>query len=122
MNGVLAVFRVQFLHLHDKRDRNDRNPRDILRRILENSGLLGPQFARRKSNDMIEKGSADVIHLHPNDDVCVAVSDLDAGSTLHMDDRQITLAHAVPMGHKVAVNEIACGQPVHKYGQIIGSA
>lgn len=71
---------------------------------------------------MIEKGSADVIHLHPNDDVCVAVSDLDAGSPLHMDDRQITLAHAVPMGHKVAVNEIACGQPVHKYGQIIGLA
>jgi len=33
-----------------------------------------------------------------------------------------TLACDVPLGHKIAVQRIAAGQPVHKFGQLIGFA
>jgi hypothetical protein len=44
--------------------------------------------------------------LHPDDDVAVVV---------HADED-------VPSGHKVAVGDIAAGQPVRKYGTLIGFA
>ena len=71
---------------------------------------------------MIEDRLADAVHLHPDDDVCVAASDLEKGSSLHVTGRMLTLAQSVRMGHKVAVQDVELGRPVHKYGQIIGLA
>jgi altronate dehydratase len=48
----------------------------------------------------------DILTLHPDDDVALALRDLTG----------------VPRGHKVAVHAIAAGAHVRKYGQVIGAA
>lgn len=61
-----------------------------------------------------------IIRLSPSDNVVVAREALAAGSIL--DGEGVTLAQPVPAGHKVATAAIAKGEPVRKYGQIIGFA
>ena len=66
---------------------------------------------------------ADVtVRLHPDDDVVIAKQALLARTTLTSDSGAITIAQMIPPGHKVAVQPIAEGSPVHRYGQIIGFA
>jgi hypothetical protein len=63
-----------------------------------------------------------VIVLAPEDNVCVACQDLDAGTLLPIDGVPVRLAQAVPTGHKLARRAIAAGEKVVKYGAPIGSA
>lgn len=60
-----------------------------------------------------------LILLAPDDDVAVARIALEPGTAL--DTAVVTLA-PIPAGHKVALRDIAAGQAVHKYGQVIGVA
>ena len=55
---------------------------------------------------MLQAAADQTICLHPDDDVVIARADL----------------KGVPAGHKVAVRDIAQGQPVRRYNQIIGFA
>jgi altronate hydrolase len=64
----------------------------------------------------------DVLHLHPADNVCIAVRDLEGGSTIAVAGRQVTLAGRVRMGHKIAMLPLAEGDRVVRYGQTIGFA
>lgn len=57
-----------------------------------------------------------------NDDVAVAVRALDAGETVVIGGREITLLEPIPRGHKLALRDIAAGEPVLKYGWPIGRA
>ena len=59
------------------------------------------------------------ILLNPKDNVTVAREALDAGVAL---GAGIATLDAVPSGHKVAIRAIAAGEPVLKYGQVIGIA
>ncbi|MBE0533739.1 MAG: altronate dehydratase [Rhodospirillales bacterium] len=61
-----------------------------------------------------------IIRLASSDNVVVAREALAAGSVL--EGEGVTLAQAVPAGHKAATVAIAKGEPVRKYGQIIGFA
>ena len=61
-----------------------------------------------------------VIQLNRSDDVVIACQDLAAGTVL--DEFGLTVRDAVPAGHKVAIRNIASGQPVRRYNQIIGFA
>ncbi len=63
---------------------------------------------------------AEVIHLHADDNICVAARNLSAGAQLEVDGRTFTLSSLVRIGHKIAVEPIGRNQPVRKYGQIIG--
>jgi altronate hydrolase len=58
------------------------------------------------------------IRLHADDNVLVAVDQLTAGSRLH----GVVASERVPRGHKMAIAPIAKGEPVRKFGQIIGFA
>jgi altronate hydrolase len=58
------------------------------------------------------------LRLHPDDDVLIALADLDAG----VDVEEIILQAAIPNGHKLAVRPVAKGAPVRKFGQVIGFA
>ncbi|MHB8863395.1 MAG: UxaA family hydrolase [Pirellulaceae bacterium] len=69
---------------------------------------------------MPDAGGTRVIQLHPADNVCVAVTPLEIGSAIESNGRTIHVLSAVPMGHKVATSAIGPGEPVRKYGQIIG--
>ena len=62
----------------------------------------------------------DVVQLHRQDNVCVAGRDLQAGEVISINDQSFTVAGEVRMGHKIALTDIACGDPVLKYGQTIG--
>jgi altronate hydrolase len=61
-----------------------------------------------------------VIQLNRLDDVVIACQDVPAGTVL--DEYGLTVRGPVPAGHKIAVRNIASGQPVRRYNQIIGFA
>ncbi len=60
-----------------------------------------------------------IIHLNPEDNVAVAISDLPSGTSL--EDFHSCL-DSIPAGHKIALRNIDSGEVVRKYGQIIGFA
>ncbi|NDF44587.1 MAG: altronate dehydratase [Betaproteobacteria bacterium] len=61
-----------------------------------------------------------VIRIHPQDNVVIARRQLLGGAVLV--DEGVTVAGLVPPGHKVATRNIAVGEPVRRYDQIIGMA
>ncbi|MBD5770863.1 UxaA family hydrolase [Marinomonas colpomeniae] len=65
-------------------------------------------------------GSKQIIRLHNNDNVVIALSDLAEGSKLNEFD--VTLKTYVPRGHKVAIKPLVKGDNVIRYGQIIGQS
>src|SRR5262245_57149857 len=62
------------------------------------------------------------ILLWEGDDVAVAKERLAAGTVLMHGEQAITVGTAIPPGHKVALAPVRIGQPVRKYGQVIGDA
>jgi altronate dehydratase len=67
------------------------------------------------------------IRLHPLDDVAVAKRDLHPGDLLlgtpgEMSRESIQIREVIPAGHKVALRPVAMGEPVRRYGQVIGMA
>jgi len=60
------------------------------------------------------------LRLNPHDDVVIAARPIAAGTRI--DDENIACIDAIPAGHKVAVRDIAKGQPIRRYNQIIGFA
>jgi len=58
------------------------------------------------------------IQLDPTDNVALALSEIAAGQSIGRG--KIKACEKIPPGHKVALNKIEAGQPVLKYGQIIG--
>lgn len=62
------------------------------------------------------------ILLREGDDVAVAKKRLSGGITIVYSGGAVRLRADIPTGHKFALNAIAEGAPVHKYGQVIGYA
>ena len=60
------------------------------------------------------------IRLHPADNVVVARLALQAGTTVSGEN--LTCSQDIPAAHKIATAALAPGQPIIKYGQIIGFA
>jgi altronate hydrolase len=63
-----------------------------------------------------------VIHLSPRDNIAVARVALPAGQHVVLNGRELVLKDAVPMGHKVALEAIAEGGMIVRYGQAMGRA
>ncbi|MGI3901374.1 MAG: UxaA family hydrolase [Janthinobacterium lividum] len=59
-----------------------------------------------------------LVVLNALDDVAVARTSLEAGTTV----AGVTTSARIPLGHKVATRAVRSGQPVRKYGQVIGFA
>lgn len=62
------------------------------------------------------------LRLHDADDVAVLKRPLKVGSELACGDQRLSLTQTIPAGHKVALRALQAGQPVRKYGQVIGFA
>jgi altronate hydrolase len=60
------------------------------------------------------------IRLHPEDDVVIARMEIPTGTLVKT--ANVTTLVTIPAGHKLAVRDIAQGQPVRRYNQIIGFA
>lgn len=56
------------------------------------------------------------------DNVAIAKTPLQAGLTLALNGTQIPVSGFIPDGHKIALQAVAQGEPVRRYGQIIGFA
>ena len=59
------------------------------------------------------------LRLNPEDNIVVAIADLPAGSAV---EGEIVTRARVPRGHKTASRFIATGEPIRKFGQVIGFA
>ncbi len=70
--------------------------------------------------DKIATRDGIAVRLHPTDNVVVASARLPQG--LFLAAENIHTAEPIPSGHKVATAAIAAGEPVRKYGQVIGAA
>ncbi|HLG61060.1 MAG TPA: altronate dehydratase family protein [Ktedonosporobacter sp.] len=66
--------------------------------------------------------SAVAVLLHPNDDVAIARVPLNRGVVFHSPGGLVTVIQRIPSGHKVALQDIEQGQPLRRYGSIIGFA
>jgi altronate hydrolase len=81
-----------------------------------------PSAERRKAQTMNEALAIDAprtLLLNPGDNVAVALSNLNVGTPT---PQGVTTTKRVPKGHKFATRPLASGQPVIKFGQIIGFA
>ena len=63
--------------------------------------------------------STPVIRLHPDDSVLIARATLLPGVEVA---EGVVTSDRIPAGHKVAIRPIAVGEPIRRYGQIIGFA
>jgi altronate hydrolase len=62
------------------------------------------------------------VHLRPQDNIAVAARGIPAGSELSFDGGTVRVPAGIEMGHKFAVRPIKEGDPVYKFGQVIGFA
>jgi altronate hydrolase len=60
--------------------------------------------------------------LRDDDNVAVAARPIPRGAILEVGGRTIEIREPIGLGHKVALTAIDAGEPVRKYGQIIGFA
>jgi D-threo-aldose 1-dehydrogenase len=63
----------------------------------------------------------DVLQIHPNDNVCVAVRALPAGWQIQCAGATFVLPEAVPLGAKIALAHMKAGDKIFKFGEPIGS-
>ena len=61
------------------------------------------------------------IQVHADDNVAIIANDLGLPAGAEFPDG-LTLNHFIPQGHKVALQDIAAGAPIIRYGEIIGGA
>src|ERR1700758_519875 len=92
------------------------------------SGPKAGLYSRGKPKQDIPMGKIErtletprYIKLNARDNVAIVVNDfgLPAGSTFACG---LTLRAFVPQGHKVALSDIAEGEPIIRYGEVIGHA
>lgn len=62
------------------------------------------------------------IVINSLDNIAVATEQLAAGEVAYFGDSNepVILLNDIPMGHKFALCDIKPGEPIYKYGQIIG--
>ncbi|REF37874.1 UxaA family hydrolase [Thermasporomyces composti] len=62
------------------------------------------------------------LRLHADDNVVIAMRDIEPGTYQLPGGGTLDVTDVIPRGHKLAVTPVAEGQPVRKYGQVIGFA
>ena len=62
------------------------------------------------------------LQLHPDDNILIALAPLPSGRQITLGEHIVTLRADVMAGHKFALHPIETGQPVRRYGQIVGFA
>lgn len=62
------------------------------------------------------------IRLHPDDDVLIARRQSAESTTVSDSGGELVTRAAIRFGHKMASRDIAAGEPIRKFGQIIGFA
>jgi altronate hydrolase len=71
---------------------------------------------------MTEGEAPPILRLDDSDNVAVALVPLETGIRVEVGDISLTVAEDVPVGHKLALTTIEEGEPVLKFGSMIGEA
>ena len=81
----------------------------------------------RKNKTSLEKCGLDLMKaviINPKDNVATAIIDIPAGASVKVmvgnQIREIIMKQAIPKGHKFALTKLKQGEPVVKYGEVIG--
>ena len=63
-----------------------------------------------------------ITKVHPDDNVLVALTNLEKSETVSYNGGEYTLAEAIPAKHKFVTNDLQPGDPVIMYGVLVGKA
>lgn len=69
----------------------------------------------------ITKKIAQVILLHPSDNIVVCVAHIYAGDQIDIDAQAVSVSHDIDVGHKLARRALNVGDKIYRYGAPIGS-
>lgn len=69
----------------------------------------------------ITKKIAQIILLHPDDNILVCVAHIYAGDVIDIDGQTVNVNHAIEVGHKLARRNLNVGDKIYRYGAPIGS-
>src|SRR5215467_3736397 len=86
--------------------------------VGQRNAVSRPSQREAPMQDRLEKQAPRTLRLNARDNIMVAVDRIDPGTTT----QGVTATARIMRGHKVAAEPIAKGQPVLKFGQIIGFA
>ena len=64
----------------------------------------------------------EILKIHTKDNVLVALTDLEKGTTLLFENQLYTLADTIPAKHKFATENFKVGDPIYMYGVLVGRA
>ena len=62
-----------------------------------------------------------LLRLDPEDDVATALRPLEPGERVELDGEVIEVREPIAFGHKIALRDLASGQPIRKFGWPIGA-
>ncbi|MEZ0484357.1 UxaA family hydrolase [Fibrella aquatica] len=63
-----------------------------------------------------------VLKIHPDDSVLVALADLEPGDQVANGEKYLPVTEAIPAKHKLTINALATGDPITMYGVLVGKA
>ena len=68
------------------------------------------------------KNEYNALRLHPNDNIAVALRNIDIGEKIIITDlkEEVIATKEIPYGHKVALRTIQDGEEIIKYGECMG--
>src|SRR5688572_18458677 len=88
---------------------------------ISSSARAAPSFPATTTEEGPMLQAAELtIRLHPQDDVVIARIEIPTGTRITKE--KVSSLVTIPAGHKLAVRDIAQGDPVRRYNQIIGFA
>lgn len=68
-------------------------------------------------------GVPSILKINEKDNVVIALQEMKKGKIISLEDgRNISLIDDIPASHKIVIESIAKGEPVYKYGEVIGYA
>jgi len=102
------------------------NRRDFLKSATSAGAgiLLAPEISR-EFNSVIEspnKNNMSFIRINKLDNVVVALKKIPKGDNIEVDGKKIKVAHDIPQGHKIALEDLPEGTNIIRYGNPIGHA
>ncbi|WP_234568025.1 UxaA family hydrolase [Rhodohalobacter sp. 614A] len=65
--------------------------------------------------------SKSTLQIHPDDNLLVALTDLEAGEAVFGGDQTVTVMESVPAKHKLALYDLKAGDKIYMYGVLVGT-
>ena len=66
--------------------------------------------------------TARIIQIGPDDNIAIALCDLQAGDLVELESRSLRVLEPVLSGHKIALRDLVAGEKIIRYNMPIGSA